>query len=257
VVTGFKSDEFSSVMGEGYCVVRQSHAHAWVEVLTMDGWKTYDPTSGTEAATKQNTGFLQSIKHLFDYMEYTWGASVVAYDSGRRDNLINKVENRLTNTAINHSGNLSRWRLGVPGVSELLLRFRGASSYLSGALILVILLAILGALAQSALKRWRIYRRAMRMGLDGLPRPDQMRLAQQLGFYEDMLRLLERQGIRRERNQTPLEFSRSLSFLPSEVYDAVRRLTRIFYRVRFGRAQVRGSQQRRLALVVARLESKR
>ena len=102
-----------------------------------------------------------------------------------------------------------------------------------------------------------IYRRAMRMGLDGLPRPDQMRLAQQLGFYEDMLRLLERQGIRRERNQTPLEFSRSLSFLPSEVYDAVRRLTRIFYRVRFGRAQVRGSQQRRLALVVARLESKR
>src|SRR4051794_39897899 len=37
MVTGFKCDEFNATPGAGYYIVRQSHAHAWVEVLVKDG----------------------------------------------------------------------------------------------------------------------------------------------------------------------------------------------------------------------------
>ena len=48
MVVGFHCDPDSFI--NGYYLVQQSHAHAWVEVLTTDGksyqWKTFDPTSG-------------------------------------------------------------------------------------------------------------------------------------------------------------------------------------------------------------------
>ena len=39
------------------------------------------------------------MKHVFDYMEYTWANNVIAYDRGRRDNLIQNVDAKLTNTS--------------------------------------------------------------------------------------------------------------------------------------------------------------
>jgi transglutaminase-like putative cysteine protease len=48
MVVGFKCDEYNDI--GHYYTVRQSHAHAWVEVRTPTGWKTYDPTSSREAA---------------------------------------------------------------------------------------------------------------------------------------------------------------------------------------------------------------
>jgi hypothetical protein len=82
---------------------------------------------------------------------------------------------------------------------------------------------------------------------------EQLRLVRQLAFYDDLMRSLERHEIRRPRHQTPREFSESLSFLPIEAYHAIRRLTEIFYRVRFGHAQLDPEQNRRLARVVARV----
>src|SRR5690606_25536263 len=47
VVIGFKTDEFNEF--DNRFMVRQSHAHAWVEVLRPDGvWQTFDPTSGND-----------------------------------------------------------------------------------------------------------------------------------------------------------------------------------------------------------------
>ncbi len=81
-----------------------------------------------------------------------------------------------------------------------------------------------------------------------------MRLARQLGFYDELIQLLEKKRIVRPRHQTPLEFSNSLSFLPTEVYDAVRRLTQIFYRIRYGQQEIDEGQQKRLSRVIGRME---
>jgi len=80
-----------------------------------------------------------------------------------------------------------------------------------------------------------------------------MRLAQQLGFYDDLLLLLERHRISRPNHLTPMEFSESLLYLPSDVYAMVLRLTRLFYRVRYGRVELSPAQRRRLDNVIARI----
>jgi hypothetical protein len=69
------------------------------------------------------------------------------------------------------------------------------------------------------------------------------------------MRLLERRQISRSRHQTPLEFCQSLSFLPTEAYDAVCRMTHIFYRIRFGQMRITPGQQRHLFTVIHRLEA--
>ena len=54
---------------------------------------------------------------------------------------------------------------------------------------------------------------------------------------------------------TPMEFSQSLLYLPNQAYDTIRRLTALFYRVRYGNAELSHGLQRRLGTVIARLES--
>jgi hypothetical protein len=66
---------------------------------------------------------------------------------------------------------------------------------------------------------------------------------------------LARHGIRCAPNLTPSEFSRSIAFLPSELFDVVRRLTNIFYKIRYGEAELSSQQQRRLKTSIARIES--
>ncbi len=102
--------------------------------------------------------------------------------------------------------------------------------------------------------RWRLHRRARRIGIDSLSTPDQLRLVRQLGFYNDLLRILERHDIQRPRHLTPLEFSRSLAYLPAQVYDDIFRLTELFYRIRYGPTRRSTYSQRYLAAVVNRIQ---
>ena len=76
-----------------------------MEVLTPSGWKTFDPTSGrdTGPGSNQPAGVMAKIRNFFDYLEYTWANNVVAYDTSSRENLIQNVETRMTNTAIQSS----------------------------------------------------------------------------------------------------------------------------------------------------------
>ena len=101
VVVGFRVDEFNATT-ETY-IIRQSHAHAWVEVRTEAGWQRFDPTSGNEAMPADETTAWQRLKHLVDYFEYTWAENVVAYDGAARDNLVQNVDVSLQNSAIRSS----------------------------------------------------------------------------------------------------------------------------------------------------------
>ena len=84
---------------------------------------------------------------------------------------------------------------------------------------------------------------------------DQLRLARRLKFYADLMAALGKRDITRPRHQTPLEFAGTLTFLPTEAYDAVHHLTDFFYRVRFGRQDLPPDEQRRLATLVTEVEA--
>jgi len=248
LVVGFKCDDYNSI-GDYYSV-RQNHAHAWVEVLTEGGWQTYDPTSGREDNKPINVSTWKKIKNLFNYFEYMWAANVVAYSGEDRSNLIQNVDAKLTNTAINSTGalmGLKRWFDSA--------KFWFISSTLLASFIGLMATGVFVAIGWFLWERWKVRRRAARIGLDSLPTDEQIRLVRQLGFYDDLLRLLEKHRITRPAHVTPLEFSDSLAYMPSEVYDTVRRLTNLFYRIRYGGAELQTPQRRRLINVIGRLES--
>ena len=245
VVTGFKCDEYNDF--SGYYIVRQSHAHAWVEVKTPTGWKTYDPTSGNEAGHSKVT-LWQRMKHLFNYLEFSYGNSVIAYDNQNQENLVNAVETKMTNTIYQGAGVIDRLREWLDSD-----QFDNITSHLVVAVVGLILLALVGFVGLFVWEKWRLRRRAARIGLEALPPGEQLRLARQLGFYDDLLQLLARHQMTRPRHLTPLEFARSLAFLPATAYETVHRLTQMFYRVRFGKAELDAGQRKRLATTIGKL----
>jgi transglutaminase-like putative cysteine protease len=248
VVIGFKSDEYNDI--GGYYIVRQSHAHAWVEVLGSDGrWHTFDPTSGRSAAA--TGGWWQQLRHLFNFLEFSWANSIIAYDRESRSSIINQAEQTLVDTASNSTIRINRAKSWLTGDFGDVYGF--SSKFITG-MIYILVASVLLAVAWFAVEKWRLRRRARRIGLDALPRPDQLRLARQLGFYDELLRLLERHRIRRPRNLTPMEFSQSIAFLPTGAFDTIRGLTEVFYRVRYGRAELSARQRSRLHHVIDGLE---
>ncbi|HZL34271.1 MAG TPA: DUF3488 and transglutaminase-like domain-containing protein [Tepidisphaeraceae bacterium] len=255
-VAGFHCDEFNGTPGAGYYIVRQSHAHAWVEVRTPEGWETFDPTSDRDAAEQvRKAGAWQKVKHLFNFLEFTYANAVIAYSNEDRANLIQRTETAMVNTVIRSSRGIDDLRrLGRQHWLNYPLFWKLAS----GALFMVMAamsIAALAVIGRYALDKWRLRRRAARIGIGSLPPGEQLRLARQLGFYDDLLRLLWRHQIARPRHQTPLEFSRSLLFLPADAYEHIRRLTELFYRVRYGRAQLSPGRQRLLGNIIARLDA--
>jgi hypothetical protein len=239
LVTGFKCDEFNE-FNDQY-VIRQAHAHAWVEVRTAAGWRTFDPTSGRETVQSTTTGSLwQKAKHLFNYMEFQYGNAVIAYDNENQENLVHDMETGMTRTA---------WR-GAEAVRKLRdwldsnKTFWIFSSNALLALVALLSLMPLGMIVYVLIQRARLHRRASRIGLESLPASLQRRLVRQLGFYDALVLLLARHGIHRPAHLTPLEFSQSLGFLPAAAYDTINRLTELFYRVRFGQAELTAGQRR-------------
>ncbi len=253
MVVGFVTDEYNSV--GGYFQVRQCHAHTWVEVLTLDhGWMTFEPTSGRELTPNETRNMFQRVKHVFDWLEYKWASSVVAYDGSRRDNLIQQVDNRLMRSAYRGSESffrLKRWWRNFHLADQA--EFWSISSKLLAGIITVMAMVIVAAVAWYLLEQRRIRRLAAKIGLGSLPVPEQIRLAKQLGFFEEMMEVLREHRIVRSRHLTPREFSRSLTYLPVEAFKLVDGLTRVFYRVRYGSARVQPAQQRRLAGAVRKL----
>ena len=249
MVIGFKTglDDYNA-MGQ-YYQVKQSNAHAWVEVLTPEGWQTFDPTAaGGAGFTPSQHSAWRKTKDLFDYLQYLWASSIVTYDNENRTDILQSIDSSLN--------------LWFDGIKSL---FTSARDYLRSEEgyqlstklltwgIAFSLLTLASSVVVFLVEKRRMFRRAERIGISSLPASDQLRLARQLGFYDDLLLLLSRLRIQRPIGLTPMEFALSLDFLPAEPYQHVRRLTDIFYRVRFGQYQLSSAQRKHLAVVLNHL----
>jgi hypothetical protein len=190
-----------------------------------------------------------------DFLEYKWAEKVVAYENRDRQQLIRQLDNAMTNATYDASNWLlklrkgSDWLTGLTGESS----FWNTSFRILVAVIILMIIVIVILIIMYVIQQRRLRRRAARIGLDGLPVDQQIRLARQLAFYDQLTQALHRHNIFRPLHLTPLEFSESLVFLPGQVFDAIRRLTNLFYRVRFGNATLPPERQRRLENLVQRL----
>jgi transglutaminase-like putative cysteine protease len=86
LATGFRGGEYNE-FSQSY-TVRQSMAHAWVEVFTGYGWKAYDPTPpegrGSGAALGQ-------FGAMADWIQLRWYAGVIAFDSRDQRSLLEQA----------------------------------------------------------------------------------------------------------------------------------------------------------------------
>ncbi len=78
LVTGFLGGEYNPF--EGYFIVRQSNAHAWVEAWLPDrGWALFDPTppAGRPAAAEEGLSLL--MRQAWDFVLFRWDRYVLTF----------------------------------------------------------------------------------------------------------------------------------------------------------------------------------
>lgn len=80
LVTGFLGAEHNPL--EGYFIVRQSNAHAWVEAWIPErgGWVTFDPTPAVGRPTGGEANVWSLVNQAYDYMLFRWDRYVLSYD---------------------------------------------------------------------------------------------------------------------------------------------------------------------------------
>jgi len=218
LVTGFLGGERNPV--GGYRQVRQSDAHAWVEVLGPDGWVTFDPTPREEPGE----GGLALVRQLLDYVRYRWYSGVVDYSLGDQRRAAAQAWRSLQD----FGASLRR----LPGDAERMAR---AAQVLVAAGIFVV-----GVWFLWPRIRWRT------RVAGGDPA---------LTFYAETLRLLARRGVARALGETPRELAARAAPVVDGAAGAVAALTDAFCDARYGTRPLDGARRAAVDAALVRLRA--
>jgi len=205
LVTGFLPGEWNE-FGK-YYLVRQSNAHAWVEVYFPEGrWLPFDPTP---SAGQQGERPWMVMAAYVDWMQMKWERYIVRYSLRDQFALLEGTGNQVGRLSESINGWGFRAKQAIEQISFLSLLLAG-----------MVLLSLV------FLYRWGWE------GWGGVRRKPSKRGATLI--YGRMLRLLARKGCQKREDQTPREFVEMLSRKEGWPIDAVRNLTELYYEARFG-----------------------
>jgi hypothetical protein len=207
VVTGYQGGEFNPI--DEYLIVRQSDAHAWAEVwLEGTGWTRVDPTAavspdrielGVHAAVGASRRLPLMARRdfpMFHRMALAWDA----------------LNNRWNEWVIGYGAVSQRDLLTALGVGPL--GYRGAVAVLVAALPVAGLLVWLAGTLR--------FRRGQ--GPDATSRA-----------YEVFCKRLSRVGIVRAHSEAPTAFADRASAGRPDLASEIRRITRIYTKLRYGK----------------------
>jgi len=222
LVNGFKVSEWNPLAGA--YVVRQQHAHSWVEAyLRPYGWRTLDPTAvSRDAATPQPMLARRIGSNVYDWIDSLWVSYVLNFDSNSQVVPYGWLR-RITDRVLN-------WLPDpfAPGVTAPIPRSYEPLEVRTGPIygMLIGLVWIAAALFALALA-WLTVRGLLRRQR-GKQAPSPFK------FYARMERLLRRRGFRRPGAQTPWEFSTALAEQRWPAAAEVAAITDRFCRARYG-----------------------
>lgn len=78
LVTGFLGGEYNPF--EGYFIVRESNAHAWVEAwIPGEGWQVFDPTPPAGRPAGHEEGVWLLTQQAWDYVLFRWDRYILTY----------------------------------------------------------------------------------------------------------------------------------------------------------------------------------
>ena len=231
MVNGFLPGEYNEASGA--YTVRQSDAHSWVEVYfpRTNSWVTFDPTPPAGRTARVRTGLAAQLSKYTEALELMWFQYVVGYDKQEQHSLATSLRKDLLDLRRSSSNTLDRARGTLPSI------------------LISILFSVVGlsALVLIALVARRIRQFGWRRGLI-IWRPASEAESSRVDFYERLIRLLEKQGLKREPYQTPLEFAAVLGGPEAAI------ITAAYNRVRYGDEKLSAPERRQLEEALTKLE---
>jgi transglutaminase-like putative cysteine protease len=221
VVSGFYSSEYNRYGKFFY--VRQSHAHAWVEVwLDGYGWLTVDPTppSALSGDTGRLAALLAVVSDYWDSWTVLWRRYIVEYNLLDQLQLLGRLRNRvhLPGLSLSQHHSLSLWHSFQEWIAQAQ-RAGRARGYPFHTLSLAGLIVV-----------WVVYRRQQRR--NGRQPKNRRAAACPVDFYGEILAALSGAGWQRRPDETPAEFARAVGARQPEL-TALLPITDTYYRVRF------------------------
>ncbi len=215
IVTGFLPDEWNS-FGE-YYIVRAKDSHSWVEAhIKGVGWKTFDPTPPLTGGPVFRASM---ASHYIDLLRWRWNRYIVLFTADDQHAM-----GRTLGTST--SGLLANLKKTIRSK----LSFNGPEGY--------ILLAIAAAL--SALIIWIFIKSVFKNKRSRVP-----------GYYTEMLRALEKRGLRKRADETALEFARRAD------RPGVRAITEAYQAERYGNIVLSAEEEFRVKEALEGLKKSR
>ncbi|MBF8269005.1 MAG: hypothetical protein HW386_714 [Gammaproteobacteria bacterium] len=208
IITGYQGGTVNPF--DGYLVVRQRDAHAWVEVWLEDsGWTRVDPTAAVAPA------------RILGGMENALPEGLVEIPLGLRNNetaltiwlrlrdSVDAVNNRWNQWILSYDDRQQRLLLGHLGLGDFDLRALGVT------LVLVLLLVFTGIYLW-LFKRPIVHKNAAR------------------SLYDQFCAKLARLGIYRAANEGPMDFAARAQNRRRDLTVAINTITRLYIDVRYG-----------------------
>lgn len=218
MVTGFVPGEWNAY--GGYYIVRQQDSHTWVEAYVEGtGWISLDPTpaAGLDAFYKPS-----ELALFLDTLRWKWNRYIIQFTLTDQRRIASGIE-----------GETSRL---VSSLRGLLLGGGGAGGAGGGDGVA----GYLGALVAAALAIYLFLRLYGGRGSGGSKVP---------GFYAELLKALERKGLRKEPGETPMEFARRTGL------DDAREVTELYHRERYGGEVPTREEMERVREAIGRIKS--
>jgi Ca2+/Na+ antiporter len=233
VVNGFLPGEYNEASGA--FTVRQSDAHSWVEVYfpQTNSWVTFDPTPPAGRTPRQRTGLAGVLSKYSEALELLWFQYVVGYDKQEQRSLVSSVRKQFLDFQRGSVSKLDQLRTAGPSLIRPFVIAVGSLAFLFA-------IAFFGQ---------RVRRLGWRRGLEVWEKG--IATASRIQFYERLLRALEKQGIKRELYQTPLEFASAVGV------SEARAITAAYNRVRFGEEKLNEAERSQIENLLSRLERNR
>ena len=248
IVNGFHGGEYNDT--SGMTVVRQRHAHAWVEVFFPgeDAWVTFDPTpfSGQPGGVSP-TGLAGTFGKYVDALEAIWIEYFVAFDDQGQRSLGRSVRSGFIDYQAKFASFIgittdlaAEWLKDVRGDKGLQ---ASVTAVVYGAVLLIV--SVLGILLIIWIIKNIIRSKVWRRLSERIFSTNKSSIIE---FYQTLISILEEQGLKRQPFQTPLEFAYAVD-LPGVV-----EITKRYQKVRFGHYGLSRDEANEISLMLEQLK---
>jgi heme exporter protein D len=227
IVAGYLAYQYDPI-DQCYRVLA-SNAHAWAEVRTgLHQWTAFDATPAAILRDLQQapSTLADRMRWAYQRLEDAWGGAVVRFDFQHQRNIIDSVDRDFSGHFVTLVNRVSAWMDRVNQAFRL-----GPAGYIwMGIVGLAIVVAVIALV--KLVRRSLAIRRTLR--LQDVTGREARRMLRQLGFYLDMLRVLEKAGLAKPASRPPLSYADEVGDQHPVAAALVRELTELFYAARFG-----------------------